>query len=70
MTVKLMNMNDSTDTEQEGENLQCELCGHISEDFDSYIDHTGPGDCVSYCNQCDKTFILESDLKKQTEKYC
>ena len=35
---------------EEEEDLKCELCGHVAEDFDKYIDHKAPGDCVSYCN--------------------
>ena len=61
--------NDESESEEE-ENLQCELCGHIAENFDMYIDHTSQGDCVSYCDHCDETFVLEADLKKHKEKHC
>ena len=53
--------NDLTETidsdNEEEEDLECELCGKVCDDFDSYLEHSGMGDCVVYCNHCDKTFI-------------
>ena len=65
-----MNEYDSESEEEEEEDLQCDDCGKVSDDFDSYIEHRGIGDCVVYCDHCDKTFKEEVDLMKHMEKHC
>ena len=53
---------ESEDSETEPEeDLECEQCGMVSPDFDSYIEHRGRGDCVLYCKFCDKTFKEEDN---------
>ena len=51
---------DDTDSESENEeeeeDLECDECGEVSENFDAYIEHRGKGDCVFWCNNCDKFF--------------
>ena len=61
--------NDDSETEPE-EDLECEECGMVSPDFDSYLDHRGRNDCVLYCNFCDKTFKDEDHLKKHESQHC
>ena len=61
---------DSDSDNEEEEDLECELCGKVCDDFDSYLEHSGMGDCVSYCEHCEKTFKEELDLKKKMEKHC
>ena len=60
---------DNTDSESENEeeDLECDECGEVSENFDAYIEHRGKGDCVFWCNNCDKFFRQEEDLKKHTD---
>ena len=36
----------SSESETEEEDLECDECGKISENFDAYIEHRGKGDCV------------------------
>ena len=62
--------NSDEDSEEEMEDLECDDCGMVSKDFDSYIEHRGIGDCVSYCKYCDKTFRVEDDWIKHTENHC
>ena len=71
-TVEGQNVFDleSDDEEEEEEDLECDDCGKVLDDFDSYIEHRGIGDCVVYCDKCDKTFKEEVDLKKHKEKHC
>ena len=61
---------ESEDSEFEAEDLECDDCGLVSIDFDAYIEHRGRGDCVLYCNFCDKTFKDEKDLEKHIAKHC
>ena len=60
---------DNTDSESENEeeDLEYDECGEVSENFDAYIEHRGKGDCVFWCNNCDKFFRQEEDLKKHTD---
>ena len=58
------------ETEEEEEDLECDECGKVSDNFDDYIEHRGRGDCVFWCNHCDKFFRQEVDLKKHVEKHC
>ena len=64
--------NDPSDLESEAEeeDLECEECGKVSENFDAYIEHRGIGDCVFWCDHCDKFFRQEVDLEKHVEKHC
>ena len=59
---------ESDSEEKEEESLECELCGKVCDDFDSYIEHSGMGDCVENCNH--RTFKEEEDLKKHMENHC
>jgi hypothetical protein len=38
------------------EAADCNECGEVSEKFDAYIEHKRKGDCVFWCNDCDKFF--------------
>ena len=62
---------DYSESEAEEEDLECELCGKVSDNFDAYIDHKGV-ECVDYCNYCDQHFKHEDKegLRKHTEKHC
>ena len=59
-----------SESETEEEDLECDECGKVSENFDAYIEHRGKGDCVFWCNNCDKFFRQEEDLKKHVDKHC
>ena len=63
-------LNSDSESEIEEEDLERDECGQVSENFDAYIEHRGKGDCVFWCDQCDKFFRQEEDLKKHKEKHC
>ena len=65
-----VSIDDHSESETEEEDLECDECGKISENFDAYIEHRGKGDCVFWCNYCDKFFRQEVDLQKHIEKHC
>ena len=71
-SVENLNVYDleSDEEEVEEEDLECDDCGKVLDDFDSYIEHRGIGDCVVYCDKCEKTFKEEVDLKNHMEKHC
>ena len=64
---QIEDINDDTDDQldlesetEEEEDLECDECGKVSETFDEYIEHRGRGDCVFWCNHCDKFFVKKS----------
>ena len=65
-----LNSNTFSESEEEEEDLECDECGKVSDNFDEYIEHRGKGDCVYWCNHCDKFFRQEDDLKKHVDKHC
>ena len=64
------NESDSDVESEEGEDLECEDCGKVSENFDKYIEHRGMGGCAFYCDPCNETFRYEVDLKRHEQKHC
>ena len=61
---------DSDVESEEGEDLECEDCGKVSENFDDYIEHRGMGGCAYYCYPCNETFRCENDLQRHKQKHC
>jgi hypothetical protein len=61
---------DSDLESEEGEDLECEDCGKVSDNFDLYIEHRGMGGCAYYCDPCNETFRYEKDLKMHEQKHC
>ena len=64
------NESDSDLESEEGEDLECEDCGKVSDNFDEYIEHRGMGGCAYYCDPCNETFRYENDLKRHEQKHC
>ena len=58
------------DSEEEEEDLECDDCGKVSENFDEYIEHRGMGGCAFYCDHCEKTSRTEIEMKKHLERHC
>ena len=65
-----LNSDSDSESEIEEEDLECDECGKVSPNFDSYIEHRGKGDCVFWCDHCDEFFRQEEELKKRKEKHC
>ena len=64
------NVHSESESETEEEDLECDECGKVSDDFDAYIEHRGRGDCVYWCDHCDKFFRQEVELEKHRETHC
>ena len=65
------NMEDMDESEsEEEEDLQCDDCGQVLDNFNAYTEHRGVGECAHSCSTCGKAFVDEDDYKTHIEKHC